>query len=199
MKLRYSPTSPYVRKVLVTALETGLESRIERITTDPWSVDVGLLHENPLSKVPTLVADDGLVLYDSPVICEYLDGLHRGRPLIPGGAGRWTVLRLQALGDGILDAAVLLRLEAMRPEQERSEHWQVVQQTTVDRGLDALEVEVADWPVEPDLGQITAACALGYLDFRFAERNWRASHAKLAEWYAAFAQRPSVDATRPPN
>ena len=116
MKLRYSPTSPYVRKVTVTAQETGVQPRIERVptvTTDPAS---GLAKDNPLGKVPTLILDDGERLYDSPVICEYLDGLHGGAKIVPpAGPERWVALRRQALADGILDAAVLRLMETRRP------------------------------------------------------------------------------------
>ena len=117
MKLRYSPTSPYVRKVMVVALETGLAERIERIPTTvaPTKYNEEVARENPLVKVPALTTDDGMVLYDSPVICEYLDTLHGGQKLFPAtGKTRWTALRQQALADGILDAAILGRYEILR-------------------------------------------------------------------------------------
>ena len=121
MKLYYSPTSPYVRKVNVFSIEAGVDEKIDKIITNPWVEDTRLLTDNPLSKVPTLIMDDGVVLYDSPVICEYLDTLNLNQKLIPEkGIERWNALRLQALGDGIMDAAILRFLERKRPEAQRS-------------------------------------------------------------------------------
>ena len=121
MLLRFLATSPYVRKVMVLALEAGLGDRIEKVPTSPQADEDSLIEHNPLSKVPTLVCDDGTVLYDSPVVCEYLDTLHDGPRFFPeGGKARWTALRRQALADGILDALVLRRYEGMRPAELRS-------------------------------------------------------------------------------
>ena len=125
MTLRYSPTSPYVRKVMAMAIETGLIDRIKILRTDPWSPDTDLGADNPLGKVPALVLEDGTVLFDSPVICEFLDSLHDGPKLFPAPAeSRWQALRLQALGDGLSDAAILRRLDSMRPEAQQSRNWQ---------------------------------------------------------------------------
>jgi len=194
MKLRYSTTSPFVRKVVVLALETGLDSRIERIptsTTDPAS---GLSRENPLGKVPCLTLDDGSALYDSPVICEYLDGLHGGTKMFPAsGTPRWTALRRQALADGMMDASVLRRLESRRPANEQSSAQLQLQRSKVQASLDALENE--DLGSGIDIGLISIGCALGYLDFRFATEDWRKTHPKLARWYEGFARRPSMQAT----
>ena len=138
MKLRYASASPYVRKVIVLAIETGLDGRIERVPTDVRDPSTDLPGDNPLGKVPTLITDGGEALYDSPVICEFLDTLHDGLKLFPSpGGARWTALRRQALADGILDAGVARRLEALRPEKERSASWSARQATVVDRGLDA--------------------------------------------------------------
>ncbi|HKK06274.1 MAG TPA: glutathione S-transferase N-terminal domain-containing protein [Gammaproteobacteria bacterium] len=198
MKLRYSPTSPYVRKVLVLAIETGLDERIERVLTNPWADDAALANDNPLGKVPTLVTDDGMVLYDSPVICEYLDSLHHGTRVFPiAGKARWMALRQQALGDGILDAAVLRRLEGQRPAAQRSDSWETMQRETVQRGLDALEREAASWDGRLQIGQIAAACALGYLDFRFPQESWRTGRSALAVWFERFAARASMTTTLP--
>jgi glutathione S-transferase len=199
MKLRYSPTSPYVRKVTVTAIEVGIDHRIERIPTnvhDPAS-DIGI--DNPLGKVPALITDEGAVLYDSPVICEYLDGLATGRHVFPApGPARWLALRQQALADGILDAGVLRFLELRRPEPERSAAWIERQVTKMIRGLDALEAEAASFPVaEATIGHVTVGCLIGWLDFRVAEMDWRAGRRTLAQWYEGFAQRPSMLATVP--
>jgi len=200
MKLRYSPTSPYVRKVTVTAHETGLHDRIERVptvTTDPAS---GLAKDNPLGKVPTLITDAGESLIDSPVICEYLDSLHKGSKLVPAGPARWTALRREALADGILDAAVSRMQESRRPANEQSPAWIEKQKTVIGRALDAFEVE-ADRLGDPagavDIGQITIAVALGYLDFRFAGDDWRKGRPRLAAWYERFSRRPAMVATVP--
>ena len=198
MKLYYSATSPYVRKVNVCAIELGLDEKLERILTDPWEKDYKLLADNPLSKVPTLITDDGMVLYDSPVICEYLDTVHGSRVLIPtSGAERWNELRLQALGDGILDAAVLRFLERKRPNTQQSIEWDGIQQDAIQRALGYLENNVNNWKSYVTIGQIAVACALGYLDFRFAEDNWRQGQSGLTNWFETFAQRESMQDTVP--
>jgi glutathione S-transferase len=199
MKLRYSPTSPYVRKVTVTAAEKGLADRIERVLTNVWdpASDIGAL--NPLGKVPALVADDGTVLYDSPVICEYLDRLAPvPRLLAEGGRERWTDLTLMALADGILDAGVARLLELRRPDSAtRSEAWMARQWDKVVRGLDALERQAAGWTDAPTLGRIGVGCALGWLDFRFGAFDWRTGRPRLAGWSGVFARRPSMRDSEP--
>lgn len=198
MKLRYSAASPYVRKVLATAYETGLESRIERVPTTVWAPDTDIAKDNPLGKVPALVTEEGEVLYDSPVICEYLDSLHKGLRLFPAaGAARWKALKVQALADGILDAAILRRLESQRPPAQRSQGWLARQAAAVKRGMDALEAEAGGWGDPPTIGQIAAGCACGYLDFRFGQEDWRPGRPRLTAWYARFAERPSMRATAP--
>lgn len=197
MKLRYSPTSPYVRKVMITAIETGQESVIERIPTNPWSPETDLPDDNPLGKVPALLVDEGLTLFDSPVICEYLCS-RVGAGLVPQeGLNRWRVLRLQALGDGILDAAVLRLLEGRRSEAMQNPDWIERQKRTVARSVDCLEEEVGDWGEALTLGQITVGAALGYLDFRFPGDEWRKGRPAITDWYEAFAQRPSMKQTVP--
>lgn len=199
MKLYYSPTSPYVRKVCVCALEAGIDTRIERAETNPWVEDQELLADNPLSKVPTLLTDEGLALYDSPVICEYLDSLHEGpRLLPPSGLPRWLALRLQALADGMMDAAIACFLERRRPESQRSADWDIRQMTVLRRALSALERESPAWEDSFGIGQIAAACALGYLDLRFADADWRGGCPRLSAWYGRIATRPSMVATAPP-
>ncbi|MFO1127936.1 MAG: glutathione S-transferase N-terminal domain-containing protein [Rhodospirillales bacterium] len=199
MKLYYSPTSPYVRKVSVVALETGLDANIERIPTNAHAPDAAFVAANPLSKVPALITDDGLVLVDSPVICEYLDSLHGGRRLFPDqDPERWQALRRQALADGIADAAALCRMESLRPEALRSTQWTERQWSKVTRTLDMLTAEAAgfgDGP--PTIGDIAVGCTLGFLDFRFPEAAWRPGRPALAGWYEAFAARPSMQATIP--
>lgn len=198
MKLWYTPTSPYVRKVVVSAIETGLDSRIERIATDTKLPDSALADDNPLGKVPALITDDGGALHDSPVICEYLDSLHDGPKLFPPSGGkRWTALRRQALGDGLLDAATARVREFRRPEEFRFADWLDKQKGKVDRALDALEGEAADLGGGFDIGRIALGCALGYLDLRFPDDGWRATRSGLSNWFEAISRRPSMSETNP--
>lgn len=198
MKLRYSPTSPYVRKVSVVAIETGLEARIERVPTDIRAPTPDFHRDNPLGKVPTLITEGGETLYDSPVICEYLDSLHDGIPLFPPPGGpRWTALRRQALADGIADAGVLVRMEMLRDEAERSRTWIARQTEKVGRGLDALEEEATGLGAACTIGHIAIGCALGFLDFRLPELDWRQGRLELARWVDGFSRRPSMAATVP--
>ncbi|HZH27910.1 MAG TPA: glutathione S-transferase [Azospirillaceae bacterium] len=201
MRLRYSPTSPYVRKVVMTAIELGLNDRIEREATDAWSSETTLPRDNPLGKVPALVTDDGMVLYDSPVICEYLDARAGGGKLFPSaGAARWKALRFQALGDGMCDAAILCRLERnMRPADKRWDVWESRQLGAVTRGLDTLETMAADLEGPTTIGTLSVLATLGYLDFRFADLNWRQRCPKLAAWFAKASDRPSFRDTAPPS
>lgn len=199
MKLHWSPRSPYVRKVLVAAHETGLADRIECVrsvamTTRP---NPEIMRDNPLSKIPTLVLDDGTALYDSPVICEYLDSLHGGRPLFPPeGAERFTALRRQALGDGLTDILILWRGEQMRPEERQLPALHEALGVKTDAVLTALEAESGALGADPfAIGHIAVGCALSYLDFRFADLDWRTGRPGLAVWHAEFDERPSVRAT----
>ena len=199
MKLRYSPTSPYVRKVMVTAIETGLADDIELVPTNVWKED-DIVLLNPLGKVPTLVTGGGEVLYDSPVICEHLDTLHDGIRLFPpAGGARWIALRQQALADGILDAAVLRLLEGRRPQGERSAAWAERQKSCVERGHDVIEAEADAGLLAGDvtIGQISIGCALGWLDFRFPDDCWRADREVLSNWFEEFCKRPSMRETVP--
>ena len=198
MKLRYSPASPYVRKVMITAIETGLDGRIEIVPTSVWDPATDIAGDNPLGKVPALITDGGEVLYDSPVICEYLDSLHDGAKLFPpSGGARWTALRRQALADGILDAAGGRLLEGKRPDGERSDAWTARLAAAIGRALDALEDEADAMGDAATIGHVAVGCALGYLDFRFADDHWRSGRPALADWYEVFAQRRSVIATMP--
>jgi glutathione S-transferase len=201
MKLYYSSASPFVRKVTVTAIECGVDKKIEHHPTQvvPVKPNAELAHDNPLMKVPTLITDGGEILYDSRVICEYLDSLHDGRKLLPASGGeRWRVLRLQALGDGILDAGILMRYETViRPQEKQWSDWINGQTTKIKQGLDAAEGEADLLPGRVDLGQITLACAIGWLEFRKPIGDIRPDHPKLMKWYDEFAKRPSMQATLP--
>ena len=197
MKLCYSPTSPYVRKVSMTAMETGTYERIENILMFPAGPATGVAAFNPLGKVPALILDDGSVLYDSPVICEYLDDLGGGCGLFPKtGQARWYALRLQALADGVLDAGVLILMEGRRPENERSPDWIERQKRAMNQGLDAMELDVDALGDAVTIAHITFCAALGWIDFRFGD-SWRESRPGLADWYAAYSARPSAMATEP--
>lgn len=198
MKLYYSPTSPFVRKINVFAIEAGLNKQIEWVKTNPWQVEDILTVENPLSQVPTLITDDGMVLYDSSVICEYLDSLHADKKLIPEKSKfRWQVLRLQALADGILDAGILRFLEKKRSPELQSTDWDTVQKKSVERSLNYLENTVPEWGKKMNVGVISIACALGWLDFRFSGEDWRVNRSKLNRWYEQFSTRPSMTQTMP--
>lgn len=200
MLLRHSHTSPFVRKVAVLLHETGLIDQVAFETIDGWSEPDLLTDENPLSMVPTLVLDNGNVLYDSPVICDYLDRQHQGAIMIPADDARWRVLREQALADGILDCAVLLFFEtAKRPEEMRWDWWIELKQRAIGRSLDQLEQQVSELAERVDLGTISIAVALAYLDLRGAVGEWREGRPTLATWHAGFAARPSMVATQPPD
>lgn len=199
MKLRYTPTSPYVRKVTVIAHETGLHDKIERIPSNPWAPDTDLPKDNPIGKVPALVTDGGETLFDSPLICEYLDSLHGGRKLFPpSGGDRWTALRRHSLGDGLLDATVARIIEGRRPDTPKSEWWLERQKNAIRRTLDACEEDADGLAKDPiSIGHIAIAVALSFMDFRFAAEDWRPGHPKLAKWHAEFCKRPSMMQTVP--
>jgi glutathione S-transferase len=196
VKLRFSPTSPYVRKVRACAITRGIDGQIQLVSTNPNASLPEFVAINPLSKVPALVTEDGVALFDSRVICEYLDSVGDGLPMFPShGAARWRALKFQAMGDGILDASVPRRGELLKPHDEGRAAWIARQKAAVDRTLDALELDPPHRTV--DIGSITIACALGYLDFRFSAEPWRATHPKLAAWFEGFAQNPAIAATVP--
>src|SRR5687768_889787 len=187
MKLRYSATSPYVRKVMMVIHERGLSDRIELEKTDAWSHETDLPNNNPLGKVPALVLGDGPALFDSPVIAEYLDTLAGPDASLfpPPGPDRWAALRFQALADGICDAAILRRLEGNRPEQLRSTDWMERQRAAVARSVDALEADAAKLSERFTIGSVAVLAALGYLDFRFGHEDWRTGHPALSAWFDA--------------
>ncbi len=193
MKLWYSPTSPFVRKVIAAAHELGLTDRIEIIeaSTSPVNRHAGLAALNPAGKIPAMQLDDGQVIYDSRVICAYLDSLKPG--LVPeAGPQRFRSMTLEALGDAIMDAAVLTRYEtAMRPQDLRWKGWIEGQMTKVWAGVDSLEKDWIQFLNGPlTMGHLSAAAALGYLDFRYADLRWRDGRPGLAQWFDAFAHAP---------
>ena len=197
MKLFFSATSPYVRKCLVVAHELGVAERITLLPSNahPVQRDATLVAQNPLGKVPTLVTDDGQVLYDSRVICEYLDASFGGQLFPRDGVARWQALTLQSLADGMLDAALLARYEeAARPEALRWAEWSAGQLDKLHTSLAALEAAPAQLTGRVDIGTLTLGCALGYIDFRFDRLGWRGRYPQVAAWAAGFLQRPSMAA-----
>jgi glutathione S-transferase len=196
LTLRYSPASPYARKIRIAADILGLTDRIGIAGVDLSNPADSIRVQNPLGKIPALVLEDGSTLYDSRVIAEYLDHLAGEDKLFPEEpARRFAALRLQALGDGICDAALLIRYEsASRPEALRYEAFVELQQGKIDRALKALEAAPPEGPV--DIGHIALATALGYLDLRF-DGGWRTGHPRLVAWLDDFAKRtPSFEATK---
>ncbi|TRO41666.1 glutathione S-transferase [Pseudomonas sp. ALS1131] len=200
MQLIYAAASPFARKVRVLAAETGLLERIELLDTAvlPTTLNEQVNALNPLGKIPVLLTDAGEALYDSRVICEYLDTQHQGPKLLPDGAARWPVLRMAALADGLMDAALLARYErAARPAELQWSAWLEGQLGKIQRALAELERQVEQPQGPLDLAQIGVACALGYLDFRFADLDWRAAHPGLAAFQQTFALRASMQASAP--
>ena len=202
LTLFYAPTSPYVRKVLILAHEGGFADRIETVAAagTPIEPNTQTAAANPLGKIPCLKRDDGPALFDSRVICQYLDATHGGGQFYPAGAARWSALTLEALADGIVDAAILVVYESrLRPEERRFTPWTDGQLGKIHRAIDALEAEWLPHLKGPlDIGSIAVACALGYLDLRFPDLGWRDSHPGLAAWLSDFAGRESYKATVPP-
>jgi len=201
MKLYMSPASPFARKVRVIILELDLGRLVEEIAVNPAASDE-LRRTNPLGKIPALILDDGSTLIDSPVICEYLNEMGGGK-FFPGMtiwrevSGRWRALTLQALGDGLADAAVALIYEKRRPEGENSQAFIDKQTAVIARSLDALER--ARFAEKITIGEIAVGCALGYLDFREVMPGWRDTRPNLSAWYEGFAKYPSMAATAPAN
>jgi glutathione S-transferase len=201
MKLFYSPASPYARKVLVLAHEKGIADGLEliNVSVSPIGTNESLQQHNPLGKIPCLLLDDSRSLFDSNVITAYLDSL-TAPPLNPDkGPARFDALTLEALADGILDSCLLLRYETLlRPSAKFWQAWHDGQIAKIDRGLDLLEtrwIAKLDGPIT--IGVIAVACALGYLDFRFSDKNWRQDHPNVARFYSDFGARASMTLTRP--
>ncbi len=200
MQLFQSPTSPFARKVIVLLKETGQEADVEMLGAAGTPLDAANMPtaHNPLGKIPALVLDDGMALFDSRVICQFLDD-RAGGVMYPAAPRRWESLTLEAMADGMVDAAILMVYEArIRPEDIRMNAWVEGQWSKVSRALDSLESNWAAYLAGPlDMGQIALGCALSYLDFRHNDRNWREGRVGLAQWEAEIAARPSMQATVP--
>lgn len=203
MQLRFSPTSPFVRKVRIVAIEAGLDDQIEQVTTDPWAAETDLGQSNPLGKVPCLITDDGTALYDSPVICEYLDSLNAGAKMFPEESSvRFKTLALAAAADGMTDAGVLHLMESVRrPQEFKWDWWSDRQRATMERCMAVLNdaapsMATTDGPIT--IAEIAAGSGLGWVDLRFPDFAWRDDQPALAEWFASISERPSFKATEPP-
>jgi glutathione S-transferase len=202
MKLYQSPNSPFVRKVLVTANELGLDDRIERIAATPHPIrrNMELVALNPLGQIPTLVIDGGERISDSRVICEYLASLAPGQKMFPAGPRRGAALTEQAICDGLLAACLSIRYErSTRPEALQSQEWIGGQMARIESVLDALDRRWENPPEGFDIGHVSVACSIGYLGFRFPEIAIAPRWANLARWWETAGQRPALQATIPPG
>ena len=197
MKLFYTPSSPFVRKVVVSAYETGQSLEFLPCLARPTTPDPKILPHNPSGKIPTLLISDDLALYDSRVITRWLDTQHQGPKLYPDGDALWPVLRREATADGLLEAAMLIRYETvLRPSELRWPAWIKDQREKIDRALARMELDVGEY-IGVDAGWIATACAIDFINFRFPDWNWESNSPRLAEWFRTFAQRPSMQATAP--
>ena len=201
MKLYYSKTSPYSRKVRLMIYEKGLQQAIISVACNPFDEAPDLETANPLGKVPTMILDDGSSLYDSPVICAYLDTLTSDRLIPESGPDtnreRWNVLRWEALCDGVLDAAYNIVMERRRDTREQSDSWIKQWKSQVIRSLDHMEAEIDTLPERLSLAQLSLGTTLGYLDFRLQELDWRSQCPALTVWYGDFSAREAMQNTRP--
>ena len=200
LKLHWSPKSPFVRKVMICAHELNVLDRLElvRSVAAMLKPNERLMRDNPLSKIPTLVLDNGFALFDSVVICEYLDDLAGGSLFPKSDTDKWQVLRWHAFGNGLLDALILWRNERERevPLQALIDAFELKTRTSL-KQLDDEAQALTETPLS--IGHITLACALGYLDYRFEALDWRTHAPRLAEWHAELAKRPSYQSTEPVN
>lgn len=199
MQLISSPASPFVRKVRAVLRETGLVDAVEEVVVATSALQTApeAAAANPLGKIPALIRDDGPAIYDSRVITRFLNA-RAGATLYPE-ARIWEVLTLEATADGIAEAGVLMVYEKrLRPEAQQSPDWIEAQWTKISRALDVLDARWMSHLHGPvDMGHISVACALGYLDFRHGDRNWRAGRDALAAWYAGIETRESLAETAP--
>lgn len=199
MKLLMAGPSPFVRKVLVTLHETGQTDAVdyEVVVASPTGPSPELIAANPVGKIPALIRPDAPTIYDSRVICRFLNA-RAGASLYPEKR-QWDVLTLEATGDGMMEAAVLMVYEdRFRPEDKRVPEWVEGQWAKIDRAVSALNTRWISHLHGPlDIGQISVACALSYLDFRHAARTWRTGNTALADWHAKFSDRASMLATAP--
>jgi len=198
VELKYGALSPYVRKVMVVAHEAGVADRIKLTPVKTAEEPERIFPFNPLGKIPALIMDDGSAMYDSPVICEYLDAEFGGHRLLPAsGPKRWRAMTKAALADGLLDAGILVRHERLRPAERQSQDWLDRQVRKILSGLDALESDAASLDGAFDMGQVGVGCALGYLPLRVPETKDPTRWPKLTAWFAKVSERPSFAKTLP--
>jgi glutathione S-transferase len=198
MKLYYANASPYARKVRLTIIEKGLSDKVETHLCNPFDEPAELIAANPLGKIPTLITDVGVALYDSRVICEYLDTFETDVELIPKTSKpHWQVKQWEALADGIMDAAYNIVMERKRPTEEQSKAAIVCWSGEIKRTVEAANRTITTLPTSLTLAHLALAAALGYLAFRLADLNWQNGQEALASWYNAFAVRPSMVSTQP--
>ncbi|MFD2204442.1 glutathione S-transferase N-terminal domain-containing protein [Kiloniella antarctica] len=203
MQLCFSPTSPYARKVLMVAMEKGLQDEINITPMATFTTESDIWDKNPLGKVPALSTQEGTVLCDSPLICEYLDTLSEALPLIPrSGESRWQASNFHALADGIMDASIQRTVEKrLRPEDKKWEEWHEIQNIKINKALQYFETALTAGKFAKTfgIGEIALACALAYLDFRYADENWRKECPALTTWFEEISKRPSFMKTSPPS
>jgi len=202
MKLFYSPASPFARKVHITLIELGMADSVELRLTPVLPgkpIDEYVKTQNPLGKIPALQIDTGETLFDSTIICEYLDSLSSSKKLLPaGGIERYQTLTQQTLAQGICESTVSIRYETfLRPEDKQWDVWIEDQWNKVDRALNWFNSHPENWQGDIDLAQISLGCALGYLDFRAPDHDWRRDNSVLEQWFETFAQGTSFQATLP--
>ncbi|HRE59960.1 MAG TPA: glutathione S-transferase N-terminal domain-containing protein [Micropepsaceae bacterium] len=196
--LYHSPTSPYARKCRVVLREKNLLAQVKEAVAQPLDEPHFVRGINPLGRIPCLITEDGMLIADSPVICDYLDQLGGAPFLAPqSGKEKWRVWTMHALADGIMDAALTLRMEQLRPKEYHYPPNRDRQADAIDRTLAFLEASYAEWSPGFDLGDIALGAALGYLDLRFADWGWRERTPRLASWWQAMAERPSFQLTKP--
>jgi len=197
MKLFSSSTSPYVRKIRILIDELDLSSSIEVVASSSMDNPPDLHAANPLGKVPALILDDGSALYDSVVIFEYIDAQHGNKFLATSGNERWDCLRRHALADGIIDASYLRTVARVRPDAEQSALWHERWSNAILRGIDVMAQDLKTAGDRFDMGDVAAACALGYLDLRHSDLEWRKGRDELADWFSTVSERNSVQTTIP--
>lgn len=201
MKLYSATASPFARKARICIHELGLEARVALV--DPGAVtpvtnNAAVNAANPLGMIPVLITDDGDALMDSRVICEYLNDIGSGNLIPQARSPRYQALKLQALADGVMDLAVALRYEtAIRPTDLHWPEWQASQHEKIARVLALLNRQCGKFESSPTIGEISVAAALGYLDFRFPDTDWRAANPALTDWFDTVANRPSIAQTAP--
>ena len=199
MKIFYSALSPFARKCMLVAEELNLSDKIEKLASaaNPVNRDQNILKHNPLAQVPTFFTDDGEVLFDSKVICEYLNEQGGGN-LFGSGPQRWKILTEHAAADGVMAAAILVRYEKlMRPAELQWSEWTAGQMDKISTGLQYFEDRVDTLAERVDIATLTLGAALGYIDVRIADYDWRSNFPGLRDWFALFSERDSMKKTVP--